>query len=189
MAARKKKEIVDESIDLLFAQNSTDAYKVSAPKPDSDTTKKNNPLFDTINAIFNGRMDYINNITDQQAKQNMFMILRRVGIGYPEMANAFNKPNINAMDAIKSLTAILSRYPSPGWLYTSVQQAKKTVSKTDITKADIDEYIKHYNITRKDFDSALSLFTEETIKEVIELREFIKNSTKIKNGKEDTDYE
>ena len=51
MAKKKKDDILVQEIDLLFAAESADAYKV-APSPEPETVKKSNLLFDLIKAIF-----------------------------------------------------------------------------------------------------------------------------------------
>jgi len=187
--AKKKNEISvsNESIDLISVLSGTDGYKISQ-KPEKEQTVKSVPYFEICDAVFKGNRYYINNMTDQQAKQNIFMVLRKVAIGYPEIANAFNRQNVNAMDVIKFLSVLLPSRGFPSWYYTKTSQKKEIASKNEITKNDITVYIQHYGITRKDFESAMRIFPEETIKDVIDLRNFIKNSNSTRNEK-DTDNE
>ena len=59
-----------------------------------ETPKKPNVLFDTLSALFNNK-DYINNLTKETMKQNLFMINRRLAIKYPLQAQIFNNKYVN----------------------------------------------------------------------------------------------
>ena len=92
--------------------------------------KKSNPLFDLINALFTSR-EYVYGITAETAKQNLFMVLRRLAIKYPVEANVFNDSKVNPIDVIRFFSDYLYCGVAPKWIYTSVK-SKKT-SDNDIT--------------------------------------------------------
>ena len=134
--------------------------------------KKPNPLFDLINALFTSK-EYVDGITAETAKQNLFMVLRRLAIMYPVEANVFNDSKVNAKDVIKFWSDYLYCGRAPKWIYTSTQ-SKKKASKNDITSADIKLYKSHYDITDSQFDDAMRFFPEELISEVKAERDFYK---------------
>ena len=110
--------------------------------------KKSNPLFDLINALFTSR-EYVYGITAETAKQNLFMVLRRLAIKYPVEANVFND--------------------SKG-IYT--RKKKKKTSDNDITSSDIKMYKSHYDVTDAQFDDAMRFFHDELINEIKAERDF-----------------
>lgn len=147
--------------------------------------KKPNPLFDLINALFTNK-DYVNNITSNVAKQNLFMVLRRLAIQYPEQANLFNDNKVNAMDTIKFWSDYLYCGYTPKWIYTS---SKSKTEKKVLSNEDIKLYKKHYGINDKDFHDAMRFYPDDTIKEIKELCSFYKkvNSNRLDNEKDETD--
>lgn len=189
--ARKKKESVDETksevkkveLDLIADAAGEDGYKIKESQENSSVAKRN-VLNEIVDAIFRDK-SYIESMTEQQASQNLFMVLRRIAIKYPIRANLLNKSKVNAKDVIKFLSQWLYE-PSgvkPSWVYTS--GAKKEQEKKDatssISKADIKDYIDYNGINRKDFESAMKLFPEELIEDVKEHVSYFKkiNSSKI----------
>lgn len=145
--------------------------------------KKQPQYFEIINALFTDK-NYINNLTAECARQNLFVILRRLAIKYPDKANCFNDGKCDELSVLKYWSDFLyngGRYPDK-WVYTSV---KKEKVKDDITKSDIKEYKKYYDITDNDYSSMMSLFPEETRNEIIEHRELMKklNSASIETQK------
>ena len=184
----KKKEINEEpqkvQIDLLGAMHGQDPKIVPVPEEEIKE-KKSNPLFEIIDAIFRNR-GYIMNMTEQQANQNVFMVLRRMAINYPIQANVFNNGKVNALDVIKFWSDYLYCGTVPRWAYTSGASKQKKSTKDDITKNDIKEYIEFYGIERKDFDFAMKIYTDETVNDVNGFKEYMKKITS-SNGKEESD--
>ena len=187
--ARKKKEDSAEAqvkqveLDLLAVAAGEDGYKSKGEQQESPAAKRN-VLNEIMDALFRNP-SYIENVTAQQASQNLFMVLRRIAIRYPSQANHFNNSKVNAKDVL----LFFSQYfydPSgnrPSWMFVSgakKEQEKKDVKST-ITKADIKDYIEHEGISMKDFDSAMKLFPDETVEDVKEHASYFKKiqSTKI----------
>jgi len=172
------KQIVE--VDLLgglFGQESSSLQNECESKE-----KKPNMLFDIIKSLFTNK-GYVANITEQQANQNIFMILRRVAINHPLQANMFNNGKVNALDVIKFLSDYLYCGRVPGWVYTSTSESTKKKKSNDITKNDIKEYLEFYDINRKDFEFAMKIYSDESLEEVKEYRDYMKK-LKSKNEQE-----
>lgn len=188
--AKKKIEMqaTKEGIDLLRVMSDIDGYKIEPITEEEIKEKKSNPLFEIIDAIFRNK-GYINNMTEQQANQNLFMVLRRLAINYPLQANIFNNGKVNALDVIKFWSDYLYCGSVPRWAYTSgsTSKEKKKVNKDDITKNDIKEYCEFYEIERKSFDFAMKIFTEESVNDVKEFKAYMKKISS--NNAQDTDNE
>ena len=146
--------------------------------------KKSNPLFDLINALFTSR-EYVYGITAETAKQNLFMVLRRLAIKYPVEANVFNDSKVNPLDVIRFWSDYLYCGVAPKWIYTSVTSKKK--SKDDITSADIKLYKTHNDITDAQFDDAMRFFHDELINEIKAERDLYKKLNSCKSYEEKTD--
>lgn len=184
----RKKEIKEEpqkvQIDLLGAMNGQDPKIVPVTEGEIKE-KKSNPLFEIIDAIFRNK-GYIMSMTEQQANQNVFMVLRRMAINYPIQANVFNNGKINALDVIKFWSDYLYCGTVPRWAYTSGASKQKKSVKEDITKNDIREYIEFYGIEKKEFEFAMRIYTDETVNDVKEFKEYMKK-IKSSNGQEESD--
>lgn len=146
--------------------------------------KKSNPLFELINALFVSK-DYVYGITDETAKQNLFMVLRRLAIKYPVEANVFNDSKVNPRDVIRFWSDYLYCGVAPKWIYTSVTQKKR--SKDDITSADIKLYKSHYDVTDAQFEDAMRFYPNELIKEIKAERDFYKKLNSGKTNEDETD--
>ena len=146
--------------------------------------KKSNPLFDLINALFTSR-EYVYGITAETAKQNLFMVLRRLAIKYPVEANVFNDSKVNPLDVIRFWSDYLYCGVAPKWIYTSVTSKKK--SKDDITAADIKLYKAHNDMTDAQFVDAMRFFGKELIDEIKAERDFYKKLNSGKTNEEETD--
>lgn len=138
--------------------------------------KKPNILFDTLNALFTNK-DYINNLTAESIRQNIFMINRRLAINYPLQVQVFNNSKVNAVDELRFWSDFLynSGRP-PKWIYTAgaaKSQAKKE-SKNNISTSLIKEYCNYYNLSIKDVQSALRFYREETEKDIFEFEKLRK---------------
>lgn len=138
----------------------------------NEDEKKSNPLFDLINALFTSR-EYVYNVTEETARQNLFMILRRIAIKYPLEMNVFNDSKVNPLDTIKFLSDYLYCGTVPKWVYTSVKSSKKK-SKDDITKDDITLYKSLYDLTDKDISDLLRFHNDEVIQDIKDNRDFYK---------------
>jgi len=148
--------------------------------------KKTNALFDLINALFTNR-EYVYNITQETAKQSLFMVLRRIAIKYPVEANVFNDNKVNALDVIKFWSDYLYSGYAPRWVYASGANKSKA-SKSKISQEDIKTYKRHYGINDKDFDDCMRFFPDDTIKEIDEICEFYKKVNQKNNENQTFDY-
>lgn len=146
--------------------------------------KKSNLLFDLINALFTSR-EYVYGITAEAAKQNLFMVLRRLAIKYPVEANVFNDSKANPLDVIRFWSDYLYCGVAPKWIYTSVASKKK--SNDDITAADIKLYKAHNDMTDTQFEDAMRFFGNELINEIKAERDFYKKLNSGKTNEEETD--
>lgn len=139
-------------------------------------TKKPNILFDTLNALFTNK-DYINNLTVESIRQNIFMINRRLAINYPLQVQVFNNSKVNAVDELKFWSDFLYNSDRPPkWIYTAgaaKSQAKKE-SKNNISSSLIKEYCNYYNLSIKDVQSALRFYREEAEKDIFEFEKLRK---------------
>lgn len=139
----------------------------------TNTGKKNNILFDIINALFTNR-DYIYNLTAETAKQSLFMVLRRLAIKYPCEANTFNKSKVDALGTLKYLAdTYYETGRVPKWMYTN-GSAKSTKTVKDIQPSEIKQYKNHYNISEKEFQELMRFFPTETINEIKEITNLYK---------------
>ena len=189
MARKKENKTINEEIDLLLVMSDADGYKITSISEEEIKEKKGNPLFEIINALFCNK-GYINNMTEQQANQNLFMILRRLAINYPLQANLFNNGKVNALNVIKFWSDYLYCGNVPRWAYTpgTTSKEKKKDYKNELSKNDIEEYCEFYDIEKKSFDFALKIFTEEAVNDVKEFKTYIKQLNSNINEK-DSDNE
>ena len=136
--------------------------------------KNNNPLFAIFDALFCNK-EYINNITYESAKQNIFMILRRLAIAYPLQANAFNDKRVNPLDVVKYWSDFLYCGKKPAWTYVKgVKASEEDKKKGTVSNADIKKYKSYYNINDKDFEACMRFYPDETIKDIEDLMKFFK---------------
>lgn len=144
------------------------------------TNKKPNVLFDTLNALFNNK-EYINNLTKETMKQNLFMINRRLAIKFPLQAQIFNNKNVNSCDVIKFWSDYLYNGKfAPKWIYTpgAAKSQAKEDSKNAISFSLKRAFCKYYNLSIKDVDAALKFFPNEMI---IEIKNFDILNKQLKN--------
>ena len=174
MAKKKENYGTHEEIDLMRIIDDSGGYKITPVSDEEIKESKSSPLFEVINAIFTSK-SFINNMTRQQADQNLFMVLRRLAINYPIQANVFNHGKVNSLDVMKFWSDYLYCGKVPRWAYTSTRSKKNEYKKKeDITENDISEYIEFYCIERKSFDFAMKIFHEESISDVLEFKKYMK---------------
>ena len=58
-----------------------------------------NLLFKIIDAIFNDR-EFLESLTENAARQNIYMVHSRMAIKYPDKVEAFNLAHINAKEEL-----------------------------------------------------------------------------------------
>ena len=138
--------------------------------------QQKNILFELLNALFTNK-EYIESLTDESMKQNLFMVNRRLAIYYPMQAQVFNSNKVNASDVIKFWSSYLYKPNSkkpPYWLYTAGANKSKATkeSKKEISNTTIKDFCKYYNLSRKDVDTALQFFNEDMTAEIKDFETF-----------------
>lgn len=174
---------VVQSIDLVEVQTNTAGYNAAVDVKDVPK-KQAYPANDIVKAIFDNK-PYINALTKQQASQNIFLVLRRLGMKYPEHANMFNRKGVNPLDTIKFLSDFFYTGRAPSWIYTKKEEGTKTAkTKNELSNSDITEYLNFYGMSRKDFNDAMRLVPEDMIKDVKDYLS-LKKKTSVENEKSD----
>ena len=138
--------------------------------------KKPNILFDTLNALFTNK-EYINDLTKEAIKQNIFMINRRIAIKFPLQAQVFNNSKTNAVDVLKFWSDFLyTGQRPPGWIYTggAVKSQAKKDAKKEISNSLIKQYCNYYHCSIKDVEFALKFYPEEMVAEIKDFETFNK---------------
>lgn len=135
-----------------------------------------NTLFDILNSIFTSK-DVLSDYPAQTLKNNYFMINRRLAIKYPLQAQLFNNTKINQLDVIKFWNDFLSKGGFPRWIYTpgaAKSKAAKDIKKK-VTSKQIESFCNHYNINKRDVDTAMKFFPEEMVAEILEYNKMMDN--------------
>lgn len=134
-------------------------------------------VFKIVNALFTNK-DYINSLTQETARQTIFMVRRRLAIKYPLQVQVFNNnPKVNPLDELKFWSDFLyTGYAPPEWTYVKgkLQSQHSADSKRKVSEASVTEYCKRYDISKKDVESALRFYPEEMIKEIKEFEKLKK---------------
>lgn len=149
-----------------------------------EKTEKKNILFDILNALFVNK-DIISNLTNESAKQNIFMINRRLAIKYPIQAQLFNISNINSKDVIASWSDFLYCGFVPKWIYTpgiskTTSSSKNLIHQESVLK----KFRNYYNIGKRDMDSCIRLFpneTENALKDFVKFEKEMSKNEEINN--------
>ena len=148
---------------------------------ESEKPEKKNVLFDILNALFINK-DIVKNITNESARQNLFMINRRLAIKYPMQAQLFNISGVNAKDVIMSWSDFLYCSSIPRWIYTPGAAKTKSSAKEYIKQdALIKRYRSYYNIGTRDMESYIRLFPENA---EADLKNFAKFEKELKSNEE-----
>ena len=159
--------------------------QIAGPVPvrtEPEKTEKKNILFDILNAMFINK-DIISNLTNESARQNLFMINRRLAIMYPMQAQLFNIGRLNAKDVIMSWSDFLYCGNVPRWIYTPGAAKTKSSSKNLIMQESVVKRFRtYYNIGRRDMDACIRLFPDDT---EAELKEFVKFEKEISKNNEE----
>lgn len=138
--------------------------------------------FDIINALFTNK-DFIWELTDSTASQNIFMVNRRMAINFPMEASFFNKSGVNALDVLKFWADFLyNGSRAPRWVYTKSEIAKQKKSADDygLTREMKQKYADRNWLSMKDVEAMMRFFPDEAVVLIKENDEL----DKILNGKE-----
>lgn len=128
---------------------------------------KQNDLFTIINALFTDKQ-LIGELTYDAAKQNIFMVNRRLAIMYPEQAQVFNNAKCNPRDVLMAWSNFLySPGGQPRWIYTK-GAAKSTAEKIKINvpEAVKKQFMSRYNLSSRDYRDLSCFFPQELKKEL-----------------------
>lgn len=136
-----------------------------------------NVLNNIINAIFKDR-SYLESITYETAKQNIFMVNRRMAIKYPDKAQLFNNSKINPLDTIKFWGDYLGGTYAQ-WIYTpGASKSKANAAKGKVGETLKKKYVNRYGVTLKDIDAWFKFFPEEAAAEFKAFEKFLKDTEK-----------
>lgn len=161
-----------------FESSVTDLFKNEYKSEQSVTlTEKKNILFEILNALFTNKA-YIDMITPETAKQNIFMINRRLAIKYPLHAQAFNQTGMNPMGVLLAWSTFLYSGNVPQWLYTPGTAKTKAAKDNIFTDNVIKKFTSYYNISSRDMKSCMRLFPKETEDEIKAFIKFQKELAK-----------
>lgn len=129
--------------------------------------------------LVNGKA-YIANLTPETAKQNIFMVNRRLAIKYPMQVQAFNIPCINALDELKFWSDYLYCGSKPGWTMTKGVAKASTAKKASksYSGADARRYADAYCISMKDLAAAERFYPEQTAAAILEYKKIIESVNK-----------
>lgn len=140
------------------------------------TEKSELPMFLQIIDSFFVNKEFVDNITYETAKQNIFMVLRRLAAKYPEQANVFNDAKVNPLDVIKFWRDYIKGGKIPYWTKVSGQKKAKDAndkeklskvkSKYTFTKQELKMYKDKFWLSDKDFDDMMRFFPEDTLENV-----------------------
>lgn len=152
------------------------------PSAEPEKAEKKNILFDIINALFINK-DIVSNITYESAKQNIFMINRRMAIKYPMQAQVFNFAGLNPKDVIMSWSDFVFCGNVPRWIYTPGAAKTKNQTTKDLIRQDsvVRKFMAYYGIGRREMDSCIRLFPAETEEE---LKAFVKFQKELEKNEE-----
>ena len=166
-----------------FIESLNAIASVPAPVPvESEKLEKKNILFDIINALFVNK-DIINNITYESARQNIFMINRRMAIKYPMQAQVFNFSGLNPKEVIMSWSDFVFCGTVPRWIYTPGAAKTKSQTTKDLIRQDsvVRKFMAYYGIGRREMDSCIKLFPADTEEE---LKAFVKFQKELEKNEE-----
>ncbi len=107
-------------------------------------------LFDIVKKVFSSDQEW-SKVSDLDKKRNFFMINRFMSIEFPQLANQFNRINIESTKALDTWQRILSRRyrKVPGWVFTKTNKSdtkKKKDTSWDIKEDTIKFYCNRNNI-------------------------------------------
>lgn len=167
-----------------FIESMNNISPAPVKQVESEKPEKKNILFDILNALFVNK-DIVNNITAESARQNLFMINRRLAIKYPMQAQLFNISNVNPKEVIRSWSDFLYCGSIPKWIYTPGAAKTKSSSKNLINQDTVvKRFRSYYALGRRDMETCIRLFPAET---EAELKEFVKFEKEIAKGNEEID--
>ena len=170
---RKKKSSQEEigeiqQLDLISGEYFTvkDEPEVNM---DDYKIKKMGP-FDLLDMMFT-HPEKFDALPDDQLEQFAFLLNRRFAIKYPMQAAQFSKMGINLAWPLRSWALFVRRVEGTGrvprFLYTSAGKKEKSKVGIDAFEEDVlVDYMKRYNLSRKDFKDMLQFFNDETVAHV-----------------------
>jgi hypothetical protein len=154
-----------ENNNTSLQETISELFKNEYVPEEPEKQEKKNLLFEIINAIFTDKA-YLRNLTYETARQNIFMVNRRMAIKRPLEAQLFNNSDINPKDALLCWSDLLFCGYAPKWVYTPGASKSKTTSKENVmSEATIRKFMAYYGIGRRDIQACMKLFPAETEQE------------------------
>ena len=119
-------------------------------------------LFDFINSMFSKPAEFKKTTLHERGK-HFFMINRFMSIKHPVKASYFNHVKINPGQVVTYWQESLSNMykKTPGWMFVKTKKAKEEKKKKQVvTDETIRIYCAHFNLARKDVESAIKMLGE-----------------------------
>lgn len=138
-------------------------------------------FFDVSKKMFTDINEF-NKLSDNVLNRNFFMMNRSIAIKYPEKAQAFNITSINGADVMKFWSNYIGNIGYvPGFMYTKgskASQRDKAIKMKMPSNKIIKDFCLHYNINKKDVLSAIKLYNNDMISEIMEYEKMINQLNK-----------
>ena len=164
-------------MDTSFENSVSDLFKDDFRMEPIKQEEKKNILFEILDAIFTNKA-YIEALTNEAAKQNLFMVNRRLAIKYPLHAQEFNKNGMSPKGVLLAWSTFLYSGSTPRWLYTPGAAKTKTAKTDTISDSVVKKFVTYYDLSMRDMKSCMQLFPEESEKELKAFVKFQKELTK-----------
>ena len=138
-------------------------------------------FFDVSKKLFTNINEF-NTLSDTILNRNFFMMNRSIAIKFPDKAQAFNVLNVNGADVMKFwATYIGNKGYVPGFMYTKgskAAQKDKAIKMKMPSQKIIRDFCLHYNLNRKDVLSAIKMYNNDMIAEILEYEKMINQTNK-----------
>jgi hypothetical protein len=121
-------------------------------------------LFDIIKSFYGKNRKKWNTVTKNEKNKNFFMINRIMAIGFPELANQFNKLRINPYTVVdwwsERMNASFSR--TPEWIYTKTSKKSKESKSDKLKTEEAEELIRNsYSVSKRDLQTLKSFYPDK----------------------------
>lgn len=126
--------------------------------------------FEVLDMMFRNPQQF-DSLSDDQLEQFGFLLNRRFAIKYPMQAAQFSKSAMNQAWMLRAWAIYMRRVEGcngvPRFLYTSTKKAEKEKVGIDAFDEEvINDYMKRYDLSKRDFADMLQFFNEETVAHV-----------------------
>lgn len=127
--------------------------------------------FDIIKMMFTDKEQF-DSLSSLMLEKNFFIVNRMFAIKYPFQANCFNLLKTNRAEAMKSWEIFMLQHERHGsvpyFIYTkgSKRSSEAKEKKSQFAKPNLEEYAKHYNMSKKDIQDLIEFDPEDLKKEL-----------------------